>query len=87
VRLNGGSKEVPEDRRRKLAATCQEKPKTKKTKEQGIGETKNDENRQCGLHQRTVVWRGVGLRQIVGWLLASPAMTFRPATCIDGALA
>jgi hypothetical protein len=83
--LNGGGEEVPGDQRRKLAATCQEKPKTKKTKEQGIGETKNDENRQCGSRRRTVVWRGAGLQQTVGWLLGSPTMTFRPATCVDGA--
>jgi hypothetical protein len=40
-----------------------------------------------GLAGATVVWRGAGLRQTVGWLLGSPAMTFRPVTCVDGALA
>ena len=83
--MNGGGEEVLGDRRRKLAATCQEKPKTKKTKEQGIGETKNNENRQCRLRRRTVVRRGAGLRQMVGWFLGSSAMTFRPAMCVDGA--
>jgi hypothetical protein len=57
----------------------------KRYPEIGDGETKKDENRQCGLRRRTVVWRGAGLRQIVGWLLGSPAMTFRPATCVDRA--
>jgi hypothetical protein len=57
----------------------------KRYPEIGDGETKKDENRQCGSRRRTVVWRGAGLRQTVGWLLGSPAMTFRPATCVDGA--
>jgi hypothetical protein len=33
----------------------------------------------------TVVRRGAGLRQTVGWLLGSSAMTFRSAICVDGA--
>jgi hypothetical protein len=57
----------------------------KRYPEIGDGETKNDENRQCGSRRQTVVWRGAGLRQTVGWLLGSLATTFRPATCVDGA--
>jgi hypothetical protein len=49
------------------------------------GETKNDENQQCRSCRRTVVCRGTGLRQTIGWLLGSPAMMFRPVTCVDGA--
>ncbi|KAE8009266.1 hypothetical protein FH972_005714 [Carpinus fangiana] len=76
ARLNGDGEEVPGDRRRKLAATCQEKPKNRGLEKPRT--TKTDSVGRAG----AVVWRGAGLR-LAGCL--GPAMTFRSATCVDGA--
>jgi hypothetical protein len=53
----------------------------------GEGETKNDENRQCGSRRRngSVAWCGFAADYwLVAWVTGND---FRPATCVDGASA